>query len=63
MAGSYRNAPPKAPLQVIHSASARGFGEAQPLPAPLHLIMDGAYDDNQTLVLDFGFLPVVPCPG
>ncbi len=33
-----------------------------PLPAPLHLIMDAAYDDNTTLqlVLDFGYLPVVP---
>ena len=33
-----------------------------PLPAPLHLIMDKAYEDNQTLqlALDFGFLPVVP---
>ena len=31
-------------------------------PLPLPLIMDGAYDDNQTLqlALDFGFLPVVP---
>ena len=33
-----------------------------PLPAPLHLIMDKAYEDNETrqLALDFGFLPVVP---
>jgi transposase len=33
-----------------------------PLPAPLHLIMDAAYDDNTTLqlVLDFGYIPVVP---
>jgi transposase len=33
-----------------------------PLPAPLYLIMDRAYEDNQTLqlALDFGFLPVVP---
>src|SRR5450631_1335756 len=32
------------------------------LPVPLHLIMDGAYDDHQTLqlALDFGFIPVVP---
>jgi transposase len=38
------------------------LGGLGPLPAPLHLIMDGAYDDNQTLqlALDFGFLPVVP---
>ncbi len=33
-----------------------------PLPAPLHLIMDKAYEDNETrqLALDFGFIPVVP---
>jgi transposase len=33
-----------------------------PLPAPLPLIMDAAYDDNTTLqlVLDFGYIPVVP---
>ena len=33
-----------------------------PLPAPLHLIMDKAYEDDQTrqLALDFGFIPVVP---
>ena len=38
------------------------LGGLGPVPAPLHLIMDGAYDDNQTLqlALDFGFLPVVP---
>ncbi len=31
-----------------------------PLPAPLHLIMDAAYDDNTTLqlLLDFGYIPV-----
>ena len=35
---------------------------AAPLPAPLRLLMDRAYEDNQTLqlALDFGFLPVVP---
>ena len=40
------------------------LGGLGPLPAPLHLIMDGAYDDHQTLqlALDFGFLPVVPPP-
>jgi len=29
---------------------------------PLHLIMDRAYEDNETrqLALDFGFIPVVP---
>ena len=33
-----------------------------PLPAPLHLIMDKAYEGDQTrqLALDFGFIPVVP---
>ena len=38
------------------------LGSIGPLPAPLHLIMDRAYEDNQTrqLALDFGFIPVVP---
>jgi len=38
------------------------LGGIGPLPAPLHLVMDGAYDDGQTLqlALDFGFIPVVP---
>ena len=38
------------------------LGGIGPLPAPLHLIMDGAYDDDTTLqlVLDFGYIPVVP---
>jgi transposase len=38
------------------------LGGIGPLPAPLHLIMDRAYEDNATLqlALDFGFLPVVP---
>ena len=38
------------------------LGEIGPLPAPLHLIMDRAYEDNETrqLALDFGFIPVVP---
>ena len=38
------------------------LGGIGPLPAPLHLIMDRAYEDNQTLqlALDFGYLPVVP---
>ena len=38
------------------------LGGIGPLLAPLHLIMDRAYEDNQTrqLALDFGFLPVVP---
>jgi hypothetical protein len=31
-------------------------------PAPLHLMMDRAYEDNETrqLALDFGFIPGVP---
>ncbi len=35
------------------------LGGIGPLPAPLHLVMDGAYEDNQTLqlALDFGFIP------
>jgi hypothetical protein len=35
------------------------LGGIGPLPAPLHLIMDRAYEDNQTLqlALDFGFFP------
>ena len=38
------------------------LGGIGPLPAPLHLIMDRAYEDNQTLqlALDFGFIPVIP---
>ena len=38
------------------------LGGIGPLPAPLHLIMDRAFEDNQTLqlALDFGFLPVIP---
>jgi transposase len=38
------------------------LGALGPLPAPLHLIMDRAYEDSETrqLALDFGFLPVVP---
>ena len=38
------------------------LGSIGPLPAPLHLIMDRAYEDNETrqLALDFGFIPVVP---
>ena len=33
-----------------------------PLPAPLHLIMDKAYEGDETrqLALDFGYIPVVP---
>ena len=38
------------------------LGGIGPLAAPLHLIMDRAYEDNETrqLALDFGFIPVVP---
>ncbi len=38
------------------------LGGIGPLPAPLHLIMDRAYEDNETrqLALDFGFIPVLP---
>ncbi len=38
------------------------LGGIGPLPAPLHLILDRAYEDNETrqLALDFGFIPVVP---
>ncbi len=38
------------------------LGGIGPLPVPLHLVMDGAYEDNQTLqlALDFGFIPVIP---
>ena len=38
------------------------LGGLGPLPAPLHRIMDRAYQDNQTLplALDFGFIPVIP---
>ena len=38
------------------------LGGIGPLPAPLYLILDRAYEDNQTLqlALDLGFLPVVP---
>ena len=38
------------------------LGGIGPLPAPLYLIMDQAYEDNKTLqlALDFGYIPVVP---
>jgi hypothetical protein len=44
------------------SKAASCLGGLGPLPAPLHLVMDRAYADNETLqlALDFGFLPVVP---
>jgi transposase len=38
------------------------LGGIGPLPAPLYLIMDRAYEDNATrqLALEFGWIPVVP---
>jgi hypothetical protein len=38
------------------------LGGIGPRPALLHLVMDGAYEDSQTLqlALDLGFIPVVP---
>ena len=38
------------------------LGGLGPLPEPLPLLMDGAYEDDQTrqLALDFGWIPVVP---
>jgi transposase len=38
------------------------WGGIGPLPAPLPLLMDRAYEDQATrpLALDFGFIPVVP---
>ena len=38
------------------------LGGIGPLPAPLHLLMDRAYEDNETLqlALDYGYILVVP---
>ena len=38
------------------------LGGLGPLPAPLYLIMDRAYEDNATrqLAREFGWIPVVP---
>jgi transposase len=38
------------------------LGGIGPLPASLHLILDPAYEDDETrqLALDFGYIPVVP---
>ncbi len=38
------------------------LGGLGPQSAPLYLLMDRAYEDNETrqLALDFGFIPVVP---
>jgi len=51
------------PGQASDSVQGRELlGGIGPLPEPLHLIMDRAYEDNETrqLALDFGFIPVVP---
>jgi transposase len=51
------------PGQASDSVEGRALlGGIGPLPEPLHLIMDKAYEDNETrqLALDFGFIPVVP---
>jgi transposase len=51
------------PGQASDAVEGRGLlGGIGPLPAPLHLILDKAYEDDQTrqLALDFGFIPVVP---
>jgi transposase len=38
------------------------LGGIGPLPVPLYLLLDRAYQDNETrqLARDFGFIPVVP---
>ncbi len=51
------------PGQASDAKAGRALlGGLGPLPAPLHLIMDRAYEDGETrqLALDFGFIPVVP---
>ena len=51
------------PGEASDAKAGRGLlGGIGPLPSPLHLIMDKAYEDNETrqLALDFGFIPVVP---
>ena len=53
----------RSPGQASDAVQGRQLlGGSGPLPAPLHLIMDRAYEDNQTLplALDCGFLPAVP---
>ena len=46
----------------MRSKAANCWAASDRLPAPLHRIMDRAYQDNQTLqlALDFGFIPVIP---
>jgi len=51
------------PGQASDAVEGRALlGGIGPLPGPLHLIMDKAYEDNQTrqLALEFNFMPVVP---
>ena len=51
------------PGQASDAQAGRALlGGIGPLPAPLHLIFDKAYEDNETrqLALEFGFIPVVP---
>ena len=51
------------PGQASDSVEGRELlGGIGPLPEPLYLIMDRAYEDNETrqLALNFGFIPVVP---
>jgi len=53
-------------LSPGHASDARCgrelLGSIGPLPAPMHLILDRAYEDNETrqLALDFGWIAVVP---
>ena len=52
-----------APGQASDAVEGRQLlGGIGPLTAPLHLIMDRAYEDNKTLqlALDFGYIPVIP---
>ena len=51
------------PGQASDAVEGRALlGGLGPLPAPLYLILDQAYEDNTTLqlALDFGYLPVIP---
>jgi transposase len=51
------------PGQASDSVEGRELlGGIGPLSEPLYLIMDRAYEDNETrqLALNFGFIPVVP---
>ncbi len=51
------------PGQASDAVEGRALlGGLGPLPEPLYLIMDRAYEDNQTrqLALEFNWIPVVP---